>query len=100
MTGPLRAVLLACVLVVGSAWAQAPYPSKPVRVVIPFPPGAGAENAARLVANAWSKALGQSFVIDARPGGNTMIGAEAVAKSAPDGYTLFVCAASTMVVTP
>ncbi len=94
------AALLAGAFAAGSACAQAPFPAKPVRVVIPFPPGAGAENAARLVANAWSKALGQSFVIDARPGGNTMIGAEAVAKSAPDGYTLFVCAASTMVVTP
>jgi tripartite-type tricarboxylate transporter receptor subunit TctC len=71
-----------------------------VRVIIPFPPGAGAENAARLVSNHWSKVFGQAFVIDARPGGNTMIGAEAAAKSAPDGYTLFLCAASTMVVTP
>src|SRR3954466_7946260 len=80
--------------------AQTAWPSRPVRVIIPFPPGAGAENAARLVANHWSKAFGQGFVIDARPGGNTMIGAEAAARSAPDGYTLFLCAASTMVVTP
>ena len=99
-TPSLYAAMVAFALFTGTVAAQAPYPNKPVRVVIPFPPGAGAENAARLVANAWSKALGQSFVIDARPGGNTMIGAEAVAKSAPDGYTLFVCAASTMVVTP
>ncbi len=76
------------------------WPNRPVRVIIPFPPGAGAENAARLVSNHWSKAFGQGFVIDARPGGNTMIGAEAAARSAPDGYTLFLCAASTMVVTP
>ena len=76
------------------------WPNRPVRVIIPFPPGAGAENAARLVSNHWSKVFGQGFVIDARPGGNTMIGAEAAARSAPDGYTLFLCAASTMVVTP
>jgi tripartite-type tricarboxylate transporter receptor subunit TctC len=82
------------------AQAQSAWPAKPVRVIIPFPPGAGAENAARLVSNHWSKVFGQGFVIDARPGGNTMIGAEAAAKSAPDGYTLFLCAASTMVVTP
>jgi len=94
------AALLACLLAAGTAPAQQNYPNRPVRVIIPFPPGAGAESATRLVANAWSRALGQGFVIDARPGGNTMIGAEAAAKSAPDGYTLFVCAASTMVVTP
>lgn len=94
------AALFACLLAAGTVPAQQAYPNKPVRVIIPFPPGAGAENATRLVANHWSKVFGQGFVIDARPGGNTMIGAEAVAKSAPDGYTLFVCAASTMVVTP
>ncbi len=82
------------------AVAQQAWPNKAVRVIIPFPPGAGAENAARLVSNHWSKVFGQGFVIDARPGGNTMIGAEAAARSAPDGYTLFLCAASTMVVTP
>ena len=76
------------------------WPQRPVRILIPFPPGAGAENAARLVANHLSTALGQSFVVEARPGGNTMIGAEAAAKSPADGYTLFLCAASTMVVTP
>ena len=91
--------LLLCALTSAGALAQA-WPNKPVRVIIPFPPGGGAENAARLVSNHWAKAFGQSFVIDARPGGNTMIGAEAAAKSAPDGYTLFLCAASTMVVTP
>jgi tripartite-type tricarboxylate transporter receptor subunit TctC len=93
------AVLCVAALCTGLAHAQA-WPSRTVRVIIPFPPGAGAENAARLVSNHWSKVFGQAFVIDARPGGNTMIGAEAVAKSAPDGYTLFLCAASTMVVTP
>jgi tripartite-type tricarboxylate transporter receptor subunit TctC len=92
-------VLLLSVLCAGLAQAQS-WPTRAVRVIIPFPPGAGAENAARLVSNHWSKVFGQGFVIDARPGGNTMIGAEAAAKSAPDGYTLFLCAASTMVVTP
>ena len=93
--------ILACALTftIGAAAAQQ-YPNKPVRVIIPFPPGAGAENAARLVSNHLSGALGQSFVVEARPGGNTMIGAEAAARSAPDGHTLFLCAASTMVVTP
>ena len=95
----LAALVLLCVLHAEYSQAQA-WPNRAVRVIIPFPPGAGAENAARLVANHWSKVFGQGFVIDARPGGNTMIGAEAAARSAPDGYTLFLCAASTMVVTP
>ena len=92
-------LLLLCTVAAGVARAQ-PWPNKPVRVIIPFPPGAGAENAARLVGNHWARTLGQAFVIESRPGGNTMRGAEAAAKSAPDGYTLFLCAASTMVVTP
>ena len=92
-------VLLLSALCAGDAQAQA-WPNRAARVIIPFPPGAGAENAARLVSNHWSKVFGQGFVIDSRPGGNTMIGAEAAARSAPDGYTLFLCAASTMVVTP
>ena len=97
----LTRAILACVLAfaAGSAAAQS-YPNKPVRVIIPFPPGAGAENAARLVSNHLASTLGQSFVIEAKPGGNTMIGAEAAARSPADGYTLFLCAASTMVVTP
>lgn len=96
----LAAVTAVTVLCTGTAQAQSPWPNRPVRVIIPFPPGAGAENAARLVSNHWAKVFGQGFVIEAKPGGNTMIGAEAAAKSAPDGYTLFLCAASTMVVTP
>jgi tripartite-type tricarboxylate transporter receptor subunit TctC len=96
----IAAATLAILAGAGVAHAQSAWPNRPVRVVIPFPPGAGAENAARLVSNHWSKVFGQGFVIEAKPGGNTMIGAESVAKSAPDGYTLFLCAASTMVVTP
>ncbi len=101
----LRKVLLAAlaatsVFCAGTSSAQQAWPNRAVRVIIPFPPGAGAENAARLVSNHWSKVFGQGFVIEAKPGGNTMIGAEAAAKAAPDGYTLFLCAASTMVVTP
>ena len=86
---------LAC----AAAFAQA-YPAKPVRVIIPYPTGGGAEGAARLAANHLSKAMGQSFVIDPRPGGNTVIGTEAVAKAAPDGYTLLVTGGSTMSLQP
>ena len=83
----------------GSVFAQS-WPAKPVRVIIPYPPGGGAEAAARFLANHFTQAFGQPFVIDNRPGGNTVIGAEAAAKAAPDGYTLFITGGSTMSVQP
>ena len=82
-----------------SAFAQA-WPNKPVRVIVPFPPGGGAEAAARFLANHFTAAFGQSFVIDNRPGGNTVIGTEAAAKSPPDGYTLLLTGGSTMSIQP
>jgi tripartite-type tricarboxylate transporter receptor subunit TctC len=77
-----------------------PWPAKPVRVIIPYPPGGGAEAAARFLANHFTQAFGQPFLIDNRPGGNTVIGAEAAAKSPADGYTLFLTGGSTMSVQP
>jgi len=85
----------------GPALAQTQaWPAKPVRVIIPYPPGGGAEAAARFLANHFTQAFGQSFVIDNRPGGNTVIGTEAVAKAPADGYTLLVTGGSTMSVQP
>lgn len=83
----------------GSVFAQA-WPAKSVRVIIPYPPGGGAEAAARFLANHFTQAFGQTFVIDNRPGGNTVIGAEAAAKSPADGYTLLLTGGSTMSVQP
>ena len=81
------AAVLACAM--PAVLAQA-YPAKPVRILIPFPTGGGAEQATRILANHLTKALGQPFVIEARPGGNTIIGAEAAAKSAPDDQAQFL----------
>ncbi len=79
------ALALACAPAV--ALAQA-YPAKPVRLVVPYSPGGGADNAARILATRLSATLGQTVVIDNRPGGSGMIGAQAVAQAEPDGYTV------------
>ena len=71
------------------AYAQS-YPSKPVRLIVPFPPGGSTDTVARILGQHMGSGLGQSVVIDNRPGGNLFIGAEAAARSAPDGYTLFL----------
>ena len=84
----LVAVLaLAFAPAVALAQAQS-YPSKPVRLVVPYSPGGGADNAARILATRLSTAMGQTVVIDNRPGGSGMIGAQAVAQAEPDGYTV------------
>lgn len=92
-------IFAAAVLACAGAQAQA-YPSKPVRVVIPYTPGGGSDAAARLLANHLAQAFNQSFVIESRPGGNTVIGTDAVARSAADGYTLLFTGGSTMSIQP
>jgi tripartite-type tricarboxylate transporter receptor subunit TctC len=82
-------LLLAAALTAGQALAQA-YPSKPVRIIVPFAPGGPADLYARIVGEKLQAALGQSFVVDDRPGGGSIVGTDAVAKSAPDGYTLLM----------
>ena len=72
----------------GTAIAQSEYPSRPVRVVVPFAPGGTVDVVARTLAPAWGELLGQSFVIDNRAGAGGTLGTDNVAKSAPDGYSL------------
>jgi len=82
------AVFAACALTALPSFAQQ-WPSKTIRYIVPFPPGAFNDTLGRTIATDLSKVLGQPVVVDNRPGGNSIIGTEAAAKSPPDGYTLF-----------
>ena len=66
------------------------YPSRPIRLIIPFPPGGGADIAGRIVGQKLSERLGQQVVVDNRPGASTLIGTEITARATPDGYTLLM----------
>lgn len=79
----------AAMLLPGLALAQ-DYPVKPVRIIVPFAPGGSADVFGRFIAQRLQESLGQSFVVDNRAGGGSVIGTDAVAKAAPDGYTLLV----------
>jgi tripartite-type tricarboxylate transporter receptor subunit TctC len=83
------------------ALAQAPsYPSKTIRVVVGFAPGGAADYVARSMSEAFGKALGQTVVVENKPGSGSSIAADYVAKSAPDGYTLLIASPSSIAVNP
>ena len=86
----LGSAALALTGVAPSAWAQAAWPSKPVRIVVPFPPGGTTDILARAIAPELGKAFGQSFIIENRGGAGGNVGTEIVAKAANDGYTLLM----------
>jgi tripartite-type tricarboxylate transporter receptor subunit TctC len=84
-------VLVAClILAVATTAIAQPFPTKPVRLIVPFPPGGAVDVYARTIQPALAESLGQPVVIENKTGASGMIGTEAVAKSAPDGYTLVV----------
>jgi tripartite-type tricarboxylate transporter receptor subunit TctC len=80
--------------------AQEPYPTRPIHIVVPFPAGGPSDVMARMIGEKMSADFGQGVVIDNRPGANTLIGAQLVAKAAPDGYTLLMAIDSTLVMNP
>lgn len=90
-----RQFIAGCAGVVASgmapaAWAQSTYPTKPIRVIIPFPPGGPTDIVGRIVFQSFSERVRQTVTVENRPGASGMIGADVVAKSPPDGYTLLV----------
>ena len=92
-------VLAAQLMVVAAAHAQETYPTRPVRLIVPSSPGGGTDASARIISPKLSGLLGQQVVIEYRAGAAAMIGTEAVARAAPDGYTLLI-AQSTMTIVP
>jgi tripartite-type tricarboxylate transporter receptor subunit TctC len=86
----VAAALVVTLAVPITASAQTDYPDKPIRLVVPFPPGSGTDIVGRLIGQRMSANLGQPVIVDNRPGASTIVGTDIVAKSAPDGYTLIM----------
>ena len=83
-----------------AAIAQQDWPSRPVRIVVPYPPGALTDLLARAIGDRLGTAMKQPFVIENKPGAGTLLGAEVVAKSAPDGYTLLAGSSGPFTIAP
>jgi len=88
---------LAAALACAAAHAQSDYPNKPVRLITPFSPGGAIDIYCRLLAEPLSKRLGQNVIVEAIAGANTIVGTQAVARAAPDGYTFMITTMSTTV---
>lgn len=98
---PSRRGLLAGLLLLPAAPAPAqPWPNRPIRLIVPFAPGGAIDALARLLAERMSAEFGQQVVVDLRPGANTVVGAEAAARAAPDGYTFIITTNSTFTNNP
>lgn len=92
--------LAACCLMAQVGLAQAPFPSKPIRLIVPFAAGGGVDTVARILGEGLKEQLGQSVVIENLPGASGMRGAEAAATAEPDGYTLLLASAGEIAVAP
>jgi tripartite-type tricarboxylate transporter receptor subunit TctC len=101
--GQRNGAIVLLVLTLGfmfDASAQSPYPNRPIRLIVPYPPGAGTDFTARTVGEQFSKTLGQPVVVDNRPGAAATLGHGLVAKAPPDGYTLLLATTGGMVSGP
>ena len=95
----IRALLACCCALSGMVHAQT-WPTKPLKLVVPYAAGGSTDQLARAVAENLGRVLAQPVVVENKPGGNTIIGAEMVAKAAPDGYTLFMGSSASLAVNP
>ena len=86
----LMTVMLGLLLAAGAVQAQQKYPSRPIRLIVPFPPGGAVDVIGRIVVTGLPERLGQQVVVDNRGGANAIIGTELAARAAPDGYTLLI----------
>ena len=93
----IRFLLAALILICGVAAAQQ-WPAKPVRIIVPFPPGQAADIVARVVAERLTATLGQQVIVDNRPGAGSVVGSEMAAKSPPDGYTFLAGGTSALTI--
>jgi tripartite-type tricarboxylate transporter receptor subunit TctC len=104
LLGIALGTVLLTALLIGSAPTQAAgdadYPTHSLRLIVPYPPGAGTDGTARIVAEALGRQLGQSIVVENKPGASGVIGTDYVAKSAPDGYTLLWTSTDSMTAVP
>jgi tripartite-type tricarboxylate transporter receptor subunit TctC len=99
ITRRLAILAAAATLALPAVQAQS-YPNKPIRVVVPQPPGGGFDSVGRLLADRLGKQMGQAFVVENRPGSGTLVGTDLAAKAAPDGYTLLVGSVSNLAINP
>jgi tripartite-type tricarboxylate transporter receptor subunit TctC len=95
-----RIATAAIVALAAPAAALAAFPDKPVKLVVPYTPGGSADQLSRVLAEGMSRDLGQPVVVENKPGANTMVAATQVARSAPDGYTVFLASNASMVLNP
>ena len=101
MQSKILAASIAASIVTGTAIAQpADYPAKPIRFIVPFPPGGGTDLVARLLSQKLTERFGQQVVVDNRGGANAIIGTDLAAKSAPDGYTMVIALPASVAVNP
>src|SRR5262245_34624645 len=96
----MKSLLAVCAALVAFSVHAQDWPSRPIRIVVPFAPGGVADNSARVVAEPLAQRLGQQVVVENRPGASGNIGTAQVAQAAPDGYTLLLGFDGTMVINP